>query len=52
MHASDIFYLLSLLTLFILVAALLPAIIKVAVTSGNGVGHVFALWLAKRIVLA
>ena len=52
LHASDIFYLLSLLTLFILVAALLPAIIKVAITSGNGVGHVFALWLAKRIVLA
>ena len=52
LHASDIFYLLSLLTLFILVAALLPAIIKVAITSGNGVGHIFALWLAKRIVLA
>ena len=52
LHASDIFYLLSLLTLFILVAALLPAIIKVAVTSGNGVGHVFAFWLAKGIVLA
>ncbi|CAL1141136.1 unnamed protein product [Cladocopium goreaui] len=41
LHAADIFYLLSLLTVCILFGALLPAIIKVAVTSGNGVGHVF-----------
>ena len=52
LHTADFVYLLSLLTVCILVGALLPAIIKVAVTSGNGVGHVFALWLAKRIVLA
>lgn len=52
LQATDIFYLLSLLTACILVGALLPAIIKVAVTSGNGVGHVFVLWIAKRNVLA
>ena len=47
LHAADFFYLLGLLTACISVTAMLPVIIKVAVISGNGVGHVFALWLAK-----
>ena len=45
LHAADFFYLLGLLTACISVTAMLPVIINVAVTSGNGVGHVFALWL-------
>ena len=42
LHAADFSNLLGLLTVCISVTAKLPAIIKVAVTSGNGVGHVFA----------
>ena len=42
LHAADFFYLLGLLTVCISVTAMLPAVIKVAVTSGNGVVHVFA----------
>ena len=42
LHAADFFYLLGLLTACISVTAMLPVIINVAVTSGNGVGHVFA----------
>ena len=42
LHAVDFFNLLGLLTICISVTAMLPAIIKVAVASGNGVVHVFA----------
>ena len=49
LHATDIFYLLSLLTVCIFVGAMLPVIIKVAVISGNGVGHVFAALARKEI---
>ncbi|CAL1156681.1 unnamed protein product [Cladocopium goreaui] len=41
LHASDFAYLLTLLTACIFVGAMLPVIIKVAVISENGVGHVF-----------
>ncbi|CAL1141939.1 unnamed protein product [Cladocopium goreaui] len=41
LHAADFAYLLILLTACIFVGAMLPVIIKVAVISGNGVGHVF-----------
>jgi hypothetical protein len=42
-------YLLILLTACIFVGAMLPVIIKVAVISGNGVGHVFAALARKEI---
>ena len=51
LHATDLFYLLGLLTACISVTAMLPVIIKVAVTSGNGVGHVFVPLACKRIIL-
>ena len=49
LHASDFAYLLTLLTACIFVGAMLPVIIKVAVISGNGVGHVFAALARKEI---
>ena len=49
LHAADFFYLLGLLTACISVTAMLPVIIKVAVISGNGVGHVFAALACKQI---
>lgn len=42
LHATETCYLLSLFTACISAGAMLPAIITVAFTSGNGVGHVFA----------
>ena len=49
LHAADYFYLLGLLTACISVSAMLPVIIKVAVTSGNGVGHVFVALACKEL---
>ena len=49
LHAADFAYLLILLTARIFVGAMLPVIIKVAVISGNGVGHVFAALARKEI---
>ena len=49
LHATDFCYLLGLLTACISVTAMLPVIIKVAVTSGNGVGHVFAALACKEL---
>jgi len=49
LHAADFFYLLGMLTVCILFVAMLPVIIKVAVISGNGVGHVFAPLAGKEI---
>ena len=49
LHAADFAYLLILLTACIFVGAMLPVIIKVAVISGNGVGHVFAALARKEI---
>ena len=48
LHASDFAYLLTLLTACIFVGAMLPVIIKVAVISENGVGHVFAALACKE----
>ncbi|CAL1173608.1 unnamed protein product [Cladocopium goreaui] len=54
LHAADFFYLLGLLTACISVTAMLPVIINVAVTSGNGVGHVFvtAIYVTLPLVAA
>ena len=49
LHAADFAFLLILLTACIFVGAMLPVIIKVAVISGNGVGHVFAALARKEI---
>eukprot|EP00435_Cladocopium_sp_Y103_P002100 s757_g1.t1 len=54
LHAADFVYLLGTLTVCILVCAMLPAIIKVAIISGNGVGHVFvtAVYVTLPLVAA
>ena len=51
LHAADFVYLLGLLTACISVTAMLPVIMKVAVISGNGVGHVFAALACKELFL-
>eukprot|EP00435_Cladocopium_sp_Y103_P056961 s1036_g19.t1 len=51
LHAADFAYLLSLLTACILAVAMLPVIIKVALISGNGAGHVFAALACKELFL-
>ena len=48
LHAADFACLLTLLAACIFVGALLPVIIKVAVISGNGVGHVLAALACKE----
>ena len=49
LHAVDFVYLLGLLTACISVTAMLPVIMKVAVISGNGLGHVFAALACKEL---
>ena len=48
LHAAGFLNLLGLLTGLISVTAMLPAIIQVVVTSGNGVEHVFAALACKE----
>jgi hypothetical protein len=48
LHAADFLKLLSLLAACVSVTAMLPAIIRVAVISGNGVGHVFVALACKE----
>ena len=51
LRAADSFYLLGMLAVCILCSAMLPAIVKVAAVSGNGVGHVFAALARKETSL-
>ena len=49
LHATDFAFLLGLLTACTSVTTMLPVVMKVAVISGNGVGHVFAALACKQL---